>query len=84
MSKKKARRRARAAAADFARGARERAADLYDEAEEVFESARDAAEDGLDEASDYLRRQWEARPLTVAASALGIGIIIGVLIGGRR
>jgi ElaB/YqjD/DUF883 family membrane-anchored ribosome-binding protein len=83
MSKKKAR-RARAAAAEFAHGARERVEDLYEQAEDAFESARDAAEDQLDEASAYLRRQWEDRPLTVAATALGVGIVIGVLIGGRR
>jgi ElaB/YqjD/DUF883 family membrane-anchored ribosome-binding protein len=77
MSRKKARRAAAAAAAEFAQSARERA-------EEAFESAYEAAEDGLDEAHAYLKRQWEDRPVAVAATALGVGLIIGLLIGGRR
>lgn len=76
MSKKKAR-RAAAAAAEFAQSARETA-------EDAFESARDAAEDGLDEVHAYLKREWQERPVTVAAAALGIGLVIGLLLGGRR
>lgn len=69
MSKHKAR--------DFVDDARERA-------EDAFDQAQAAVEDGLDEAHRYLRRQWKHRPITVAASALGVGLIIGLLLGSRR
>jgi ElaB/YqjD/DUF883 family membrane-anchored ribosome-binding protein len=72
MAKNKASR-----AAELAEDARERA-------EEAYEAAQEAVEDGLDEAHRYMKRQWRERPLTVAATALGAGIVIGLLIGGRR
>ena len=72
MSKKKAR-RAAAAAAEFAQSAR-------DSAEEAFEHARDAAEDGLDQAHDYLKRQWEDRPIAVAGAALML--VLRTCVGG--
>lgn len=53
-----------------------------DQAEHAFEHARDVVEDGLDEAHRFLKRQWRERPVAVAASALGIGVILGLLIGG--
>ena len=64
--------------------AEEIADDVRDRAEEAFERAQAAVEDGLDEAHLYLKRQWRERPVAVAATALGAGIIIGLLIGGRR
>ena len=64
--------------------AEEIADDVRDRAEEAFERAQAAVEDGLDEAHRYLKRQWRERPVAVAATALGAGIIIGLLIGGRR
>ncbi len=73
MSKDKASR-----AAELAEEARERA-------EEAYQAATEAVEDGLDDAHRYLKRQWRERPLAVAATTLGIGVLIGVLIsGGRR
>lgn len=72
MSKDKASR-----AAELAEEARERA-------EEAYHAAQEAVEDGLDEAHRYLKRQWRERPLAVAATTLGIGVIIGLLIGGGR
>jgi ElaB/YqjD/DUF883 family membrane-anchored ribosome-binding protein len=77
MSKKKARRYAAASAAEFAQSARE-------SAEDAFDAAREAAEDGLDQAHDYLKRQWEDRPIAVAGAALGIGLVLGLLLGSRR
>ena len=64
-------------AAEFADEARERA-------EEAFEAAHTAVEDGLDEAHAYLKREWRERPITVAATALGVGLVIGLLLGSRR
>jgi ElaB/YqjD/DUF883 family membrane-anchored ribosome-binding protein len=31
-----------------------------------------------------LKRQWRERPLAVAATAVGIGMILGMLLAGRR
>ena len=58
--------------------------DVRDRAEDVLERAHAAVEDGLDEAHRYLKRQWRERPVAVAATALGAGGIIGLLIGSRR
>jgi ElaB/YqjD/DUF883 family membrane-anchored ribosome-binding protein len=72
MSKDKASR-----AAELAEEARERA-------EQAYQAATEAVEDGLDDAHRYLKRQWRERPLAVAATTLGIGVILGVLISGSR
>ena len=66
-----------ARAAELAEEARERA-------EEAYEAAHEAVEDGIDSAHRYLKRQWRERPLAVAASAVGVGLILGVLLGSRR
>ena len=66
-----------ARAAEMAEEARERA-------EEAYAAAQEAIEDGLDEAHRYLKRQWRERPIAVAATAAGIGLIVGLLISGRR
>lgn len=64
-------------AAELAEEARERA-------EQAYQAATEAVEDGLDDAHRYLKRQWRERPLAVAATTLGIGVILGVLISGSR
>jgi ElaB/YqjD/DUF883 family membrane-anchored ribosome-binding protein len=64
-------------AAELAEEARERA-------EEAYEAAHAAIEDGLDEAHRYLKRQWRERPVAVAATALGVGLFVGLLLGSRR
>jgi ElaB/YqjD/DUF883 family membrane-anchored ribosome-binding protein len=64
-------------AAELAEEARERA-------EEAYEAAQAAVEDGLDEAHRYLKRQWRERPVAVAATAVGVGLVIGLLLGSRR
>ena len=43
-----------------------------------------AVEDGLDEAHRYLKRQWRERPVAVAATAVGVGLVLGLILGGRR
>ena len=53
-------------------------------AEAVLETAYEAAEDGLDEAHSYLKRQWRQRPVAVAATVLGVGMLIGIALGSRR
>ncbi|MGE0740878.1 MAG: hypothetical protein AB7O98_06005 [Hyphomonadaceae bacterium] len=69
--------RERRSAAELAEDARERA-------EEALEAAQAAVEDGLDDAHRYLKRQWRERPVAVAATALGVGLLVGMLIGSRR
>ena len=66
-----------ARAAELAEEARERA-------EEAYEAAHAAVEDGLDTAHRYMKRQWRDRPLAVTASAVGVGLILGLLLGSRR
>jgi ElaB/YqjD/DUF883 family membrane-anchored ribosome-binding protein len=65
-----------------------RAAELADEAreraEQAYEAAQEAVEDGLDEAHRYLERQWKHRPVAVAATAVGVGLLVGLLLGSRR
>lgn len=48
------------------------------------EDLEEALKDGLDEAHAFLKRHWEERPLAVAATALGVGLVLGMLLGGRR
>lgn len=66
------------------RRAVEMAEDARARAEEALEAAHEALEDGLDEAHSYLKRQWRERPVAVAASAVGIGLVIGLILGSRR
>lgn len=48
------------------------------------EAALDELMDGLDEAHAYLKRHWEERPVAVAATALAVGVVIGLMLGRRR
>ena len=66
-----------ARAAELAEEARERA-------EEAYEAAHAAVEDGIDTAHRYMKRQWRDRPRAVTASAVGVGLIVGMLLGSRR
>jgi ElaB/YqjD/DUF883 family membrane-anchored ribosome-binding protein len=69
---------------DRARAAAELAEEARERAEEAYEAAHAAIEDGIDDAHRYLKRQWRDRPLTVAATTLGVGLVIGLLLGSRR
>lgn len=69
---------------ELAAEARERAEAALEAAHEALESAHGAIEDGMEDAQRFLRRQWRQRPVTVAASALGVGLVLGLLIGSRR
>lgn len=69
---------------DRAKRAAELAEEARERAEEAYEAAHAAVEDGLDEAHRYLKRQWRERPVAVAATAVGVGLLIGLLLGSRR
>jgi len=71
-------------AADIAHEARERAEAALDSAREALDAAKGAVGDGLDDTHRYLKRQWKERPVAVAASAVGVGLLIGLLLGSRR
>lgn len=71
-------------AKDKSRHAAELAEEALERAEEAYEAAHAAIEDGLDEAHRYLKRQWRERPVAVAATAVGIGLVLGLLLGSRR
>lgn len=47
-------------------------------------SLQDELQNVIEEASAYLRRQLEERPLTVAAIALGAGVLLGLMMSKRR
>lgn len=64
--------------------AAELAEEARDRAEEAYEAAQAAIEDGLDDAHRYMKRQWRERPLAVAGTALGVGLIVGILLASRR
>ena len=55
-----------------------------DAAGEAYAAAEEAIKDGLDEANRFLQRQLEERPLTVAATALGLGLVIGLLLSRKQ
>jgi ElaB/YqjD/DUF883 family membrane-anchored ribosome-binding protein len=69
---------------DHGRRARDAASEIADDAREALDQAHEAIEDGIDEAHAYLKRQWSERPVAVTATALGLGLVIGLLLGSRR
>jgi len=71
-------------AKDRSSRAEELAEEALERAEEAYATAQQAIEDGLDEAHRYLKRQWRDRPLAVVGVAAGVGLVIGLLISGRR
>jgi len=70
--------------AGMADDARERAEAAIEAAQDAIEAAQEAIEDGIDDAHRYMKKQWRERPLAVAGTALGVGLLIGVLLGSRR
>lgn len=72
--------RAGAIASDLGDAARDRAEDALESAVDAVEHAVDAVEEGIEEAQKLMRRQMRDRPLAVAATAMGIGVLIGLAI----
>lgn len=64
--------------------AAELAEEARDRAEEAYAAAHETVEDGIDTAHRYMKRQWKERPLAVTGTAVGIGLIVGMLLGSRR
>ena len=64
--------------------AAELAEEARDRAEEAYEAAHAAIGDGLDDAHRYMKRQWKERPLAVTGTAVGVGLILGLILGSRR
>jgi ElaB/YqjD/DUF883 family membrane-anchored ribosome-binding protein len=56
---------------------------LRGEAKEKFGEAYDSLKEHSQEAVDLSRKKIEERPLTAVFTALGVGILIGVLVGRR-
>lgn len=55
-----------------------------EDVEEMLSDARETVEDQLEDAYKVLKRQCRENPLGVTATALGIGLVIGLLLGSRR
>lgn len=57
---------------------------VRDSAVQFAKDAKHETEAALESAHDFLRRQWNERPLTVAALAIGFGALIGLALSKRR
>jgi ElaB/YqjD/DUF883 family membrane-anchored ribosome-binding protein len=64
--------------------ARDRVDEIYNSAREHMEGAFERAQTSADDAYEFVRDQWRERPLTVAGTALGIGLLLGLALGSRR
>ncbi|HRE45732.1 MAG TPA: hypothetical protein PKY87_17410 [Terricaulis sp.] len=77
-----------AEARERAEAALESAREALDQAKvsarETYKQAKGAVEDGLDDTHRYMKRQWKERPVAVAATAVGVGLLVGLLLGSRR
>lgn len=56
----------------------------YEDARDQIEHALGAARKNLSRADGYLRDQIRDRPITAAATAVGIGVVLGMVLSGRR
>ena len=56
----------------------------YEQARDQIEHVLGAARKNLRHADGYLRDQIRDRPITAAATAVGLGVVLGMLISGRR
>lgn len=64
--------------------ARAKAAQGASDVEDDLAALQDEVMQNLEDAGGYLKRQLEERPIAVAAAALGVGLLVGLLIGRRR
>lgn len=63
---------------------RERARGYYDEARVRGREYYDEAQERFDEAQRYLTERVQERPIQSTAIALGVGVVLGLLLAGRR
>lgn len=81
----------KAKAAEAKAAAREKAEELGSKAREYYATARergreyyDEAQDRFDDAQRYVVERVQERPIQSTAIALGVGVVIGLLLAGRR
>jgi ElaB/YqjD/DUF883 family membrane-anchored ribosome-binding protein len=63
---------------------RERARGYYDDARVRGREYYDEAQERLDEAQRYITERVQERPMQSTAIALGVGVVLGMLLAGRR
>jgi len=63
---------------------RERARGYYDDARVRGREYYDEAQERFDEAQRYLTERVQERPTQSTAIALGVGVVLGLLLAGRR
>ena len=63
---------------------RERARGYYDTARVRGQEYYDEASERFDEAQRYLAERVQERPMQSTAIALGVGVVLGLLLAGRR
>lgn len=56
----------------------------YEQARDQIQDAYGAARQNLRQADSYLRDQMRQHPMTSAATAVGLGLVLGMLMAGRR
>lgn len=61
----------------------EKARHVLSQSKDRIDYALDAAGEGAEKAQAYVTRQMHDRPVTTAATALGAGILIGLLLSRR-
>jgi ElaB/YqjD/DUF883 family membrane-anchored ribosome-binding protein len=83
--------RARAKAAEVEARLREQSEVLRERARGYYDTARvrgqeyyDEAQERLDEAQRYITERVQERPVQSTAIALGVGVVLGMLLAGRR
>jgi ElaB/YqjD/DUF883 family membrane-anchored ribosome-binding protein len=75
---------ARLRAHEIGEAARAGAEAAFARAQSAYSHGKDAVEDGIDHGHRYLKRQWNERPVAVAATAVGFGVLVGLLLSKRR
>ena len=63
---------------------RDQARGYYDEARVRGREYYDDASERLDEAQRYITERVQERPVQSTAIALGVGVVLGLLLAGRR
>jgi ElaB/YqjD/DUF883 family membrane-anchored ribosome-binding protein len=69
---------------DFAHKVKSSAESMLDSGKHQFDTAMDATKTGMDQAQQFLSRTMNERPMTSTAIAMGVGLVVGMMIAGRR